>query len=1050
MALVSPGVSITVTDQTQYASNAIGTVPLVVLATAQDKTYNNTLCSGTTKQNAGALQVFTSQRDLTAALGAPVFQRSAAGTPINGGETNEYGLMAAYSALGLGNQLYAIRADIDLNELKGTSVRPTGVEADGTYWLDLADTTWGIYEWSADTQTFSEVTPIVITSTSNVTTSNPTTVVNGTTITMTNEPTPVTSVGQVGAYAVVATTTNNRVFYKTTQNAWSLVGSTQWQDDVPVAVGSVNPTLSGSVSTVIQINSANVTVTATNITSVAASINSAAIVGVSAAVRNGQLCLFVNNKAHSNGSTVDGKLVIKDFSSTSTNSLLVQTGIISASQWVLGYTETIYAPAIQYSNYAGVPTWNSNYTTAQPNGAVWFKQGALGGGSNFVFKRYNATTGTWTTQATSIAISEEAAINQLDLGGGSNIGVGAIYVDEDCNTNGALNSSGQLADNLGLAGFTPFVRNISGEVSVTGATPQFSASTGTFSMYVTQPGSSVYSAYTVTQSSATATGFVTAVLAAGDMNVNATVNPNGTITMTHLAGGTILLQKNPGQPNLPYLAGFTSSVAGVRSIGSTDNLNVSRMLTGFTPLTYIYSINQPAADPANGTLWYYSDPTVVDIMINTGTAWQGYKTVSLDARGYNLQMTDANGVLVSATAPVTQSNGYTALAAGDLWLDTSDLEHWPKLSRFNGSNWVSIDNTDQISVNGILFADARWDGAVTSNISDGGTTDPATGTEDTVASLLTSNYTDFDTPNPALYPRGMLLLNTRRSGYNVKRYVTNYFNTTSFNFPAYSNTTTYSYGSKVLYGTTVYVAVYANSTFSGQVPTNTSYWAPLQTSAWVTASGLTNTGAPYAGHYAQRQMVVAAMNAAIESNTQILEDQFYFSLICAPGYPEVIPNMIALNNNRSNTAFVIGDTPMNLSTNIVDITNWSADANGNGLATNDPYLAVYYPSALTTDLSGHTVMVPPSHMALRTFLHSDNLSYPWFAPAGLRRGLVDNASDLGYVNYTTGNFVRTGVNQGLRDALYRPISIQSLCYRVPVLWFGVKKHAIQSHKTWTV
>jgi phage tail sheath protein FI len=66
-------------------------------------------------------------------------------------------------------------------------------------------------------------------------------------------------------------------------------------------------------------------------------------------------------------------------------------------------------------------------------------------------------------------------------------------------------------------------------------------------------------------------------------------------------------------------------------------------------------------------------------------------------------------------------------------------------------------------------------------------------------------------------------------------------------------------------------------------------------------------------------------------------------------------------------------------------------------------------------------------MALRTFLHNDDLAYPWFAPAGLRRGLVDNASDLGYINYTTGEFVRTGVNQGLRDALYNtninPITI---------------------------
>ena len=357
-----------------------------------------------------------------------------------------------------------------------------------------------------------------------------------------------------------------------------------------------------------------------------------------------------------------------------------------------------------------------------------------------------------------------SAINQLDAGGGSDIGVGSIYVDEAPNTTGSLSSTNQLADNLGLAGFTPYVKAEGGETIVTGTTPNFGVSTGTFSMYVTEPGSASYTAYTITQSTATAAGFVSGILAAGDANINAVVNSNGTITLTHLTGGTILLQKISGQPNLPYLAGFTAGTTGVRSIGGTDSTNVARLLTAFNPLTYLYGITQPAADPANGTLWYYSDPTVVDIMINTGTAWQGYQTVSLDARGYNLTSTNATGVIVAAVAPTTQSNGYSPLVAGDLWLNTSDLEHWPNLSRYNGTNWVSINNTDQISVNGIVFADARWDGAVTNGVSDGGTTDPATGTEDTVASLLTSNYVDMDAPNPLLYPRGMLLFNTRQIG----------------------------------------------------------------------------------------------------------------------------------------------------------------------------------------------------------------------------------------------------------------------------------------------
>jgi phage tail sheath protein FI len=118
---------------------------------------------------------------------------------------------------------------------------------------------------------------------------------------------------------------------------------------------------------------------------------------------------------------------------------------------------------------------------------------------------------------------------------------------------------------------------------------------------------------------------------------------------------------------------------------------------------------------------------------------------------------------------------------------------------------------------------------------------------------------------------------------------------------------------------------------------------------------------------------------------------------------------------------------MGLSTNITDIVNWSNDSTGNGLSTDDPYLAVYYPSGLSSDLGGNTIMVPPSHMALRTYLYNDNVAYPWFAPAGSRRGLVSNATDLGYINYATGEFVETGVSAGLRDALYQtninPITI---------------------------
>ena len=40
MALVSPGISITVTDESQYISSAVGSVPFVLLATAENKIFN--------------------------------------------------------------------------------------------------------------------------------------------------------------------------------------------------------------------------------------------------------------------------------------------------------------------------------------------------------------------------------------------------------------------------------------------------------------------------------------------------------------------------------------------------------------------------------------------------------------------------------------------------------------------------------------------------------------------------------------------------------------------------------------------------------------------------------------------------------------------------------------------------------------------------------------------------------------------------------------------------------------------------------------------------
>jgi hypothetical protein len=149
--------------------------------------------------------------------------------------------------------------------------------------------------------------------------------------------------------------------------------------------------------------------------------------------------------------------------------------------------------------------------------------------------------------------------------------------------------------------------------------------------------------------------------------------------------------------------------------------------------------------------------------------------------------------------------------------------------------------------------------------------------------------------------------------------------------------------------------------------------------------------------------------------------------------------MVELNNDRKNTAFIIGDTPMHLKANPIDVTNWSTNANGDGLSVADPYMAVYYPSGQTTDLQGNAIIVPPSHMILRAAIKSDSVSYPWFAYAGKRRGLVDNCTDIGYIDEATGEFSRNGINQGMRDTLY-PLAINpvTLLPGVGITIFGNK------------
>jgi phage tail sheath protein FI len=87
-----------------------------------------------------------------------------------------------------------------------------------------------------------------------------------------------------------------------------------------------------------------------------------------------------------------------------------------------------------------------------------------------------------------------------------------------------------------------------------------------------------------------------------------------------------------------------------------------------------------------------------------------------------------------------------------------------------------------------------------------------------------------------------------------------------------------------------------------------------------------------------------------------------------------------------------------------------------GVTTYDEYMGMFYPSGFTTDVNGNNIVVPPSYMMLRTIALSDAVSYPWFAPAGTRRGGITNASSVGFID-SEGEFKPVSLNEGVRDTM---------------------------------
>lgn len=172
-----------------------------------------------------------------------------------------------------------------------------------------------------------------------------------------------------------------------------------------------------------------------------------------------------------------------------------------------------------------------------------------------------------------------------------------------------------------------------------------------------------------------------------------------------------------------------------------------------------------------------------------------------------------------------------------------------------------------------------------------------------------------------------------------------------------------------------------------------------------------------ANNAAREVAIVQALQASINSNTDIRGERYEYNLIATPGYPGTSDEMLNLCIDIQEEAMVVADTPFNL--NPDDVVSWAATV----ARTTSRNVAYYYPHGVGSNLDGKDVFVAASGTAIRTITYSDEVSELWFAPAGTRRGLVTSINRVGYLTGTLGTptalFNDTELNQGQRDNLYK-------------------------------
>lgn len=159
-------------------------------------------------------------------------------------------------------------------------------------------------------------------------------------------------------------------------------------------------------------------------------------------------------------------------------------------------------------------------------------------------------------------------------------------------------------------------------------------------------------------------------------------------------------------------------------------------------------------------------------------------------------------------------------------------------------------------------------------------------------------------------------------------------------------------------------------------------------------------------------------------------EQIDIDLVAVPGHGStaVVTALLDLCQNVRTDCLAIVDPPFGLTVN--EIIAWQNGTHPlNTTRFDSDFGALYWPWVKIRDNFNRVdIWAPPSGSVMATIALSDNLSAPWFAPAGVNRGVVPNISDV----FSRPTLEERDLMQGYRNCV-NPI-IQFVDFDGFVIW----------------